>query len=271
MRDPGRFPRPKGSCCKWEVSPASSAAPGRAWPGDTCCRRVHDPHLGPSPSYACVGLLSPRETGKEVGCVLPGPPQPLGPVPHRYGSAAPSPSRISSPKTRTFPLSSLRLRHIIPLNISCKACLCGTETSVCVPASASPHERPRASPVHSRDLLLTWSSPVPALCSRFPPPVLTHTPVLSSARGRSVRPWGGDRRVSLSTGSCQVTRVAVNPDTLSCLLAGAQRCREMAEVSNEDPAPSSGMVRPLSPTPGVPWPQCRGRSRYGCCRVGREG
>ncbi|XP_044924407.1 cilia- and flagella-associated protein 46 isoform X2 [Mustela putorius furo] len=42
-------------------------------------------------------------------------------------------------------------------------------------------------------------------------------------------------------GSCQVARVAVNPDTLSCLLAGAQRCREMAEVSDEDPAPSSGM------------------------------
>lgn len=148
---------------------------------------------------------------------------------------------------------------------------CGTETCVRVPASASPHERPRASPVHSRDLLLPWSRHAPALRSRFPLPGLMHTPVLSSARGRSVRPWGGDRRVSLSTGSCQVARVAVNPDTLSCLLAGAQRCREMAEVSDEDPAPSSGMVRPLSPTPGVPRPQCRGRSRSGCCRVWQGG
>ncbi|XP_047559332.1 cilia- and flagella-associated protein 46 isoform X1 [Lutra lutra] len=42
-------------------------------------------------------------------------------------------------------------------------------------------------------------------------------------------------------GSCKVARVAVNPDTLSCLLASAQQCREMAKVNNEDPAPSSGL------------------------------
>ncbi|XP_045665368.1 cilia- and flagella-associated protein 46 isoform X2 [Ursus americanus] len=43
-------------------------------------------------------------------------------------------------------------------------------------------------------------------------------------------------------GSCKVARVAVDPDTFSCLLASAQQFRELtqAEVNKEGPAPSSG-------------------------------
>ena len=52
--------------------------------------------------------------------------------------------------------------------------------------------------------------------------------------------------MSVSTGSCKVARVAVNPATFSRLLASTQRFRELtqAEVNNEDLLPSSGPVSP---------------------------
>lgn len=102
MRDPGLFPRPKGSCSKWEVSSAaSSAAQGRAHGPRTPAAggfttHTRDPAL---PMLAqVVELVRDREGGGGEG-VLPGPPQPLGPVMHRDGPAAPAPLQdFCSPK-----------------------------------------------------------------------------------------------------------------------------------------------------------------------------
>lgn len=166
------------------------------------------------------------------------------------GPAAPTPpSEFLFSKNTIFPLSSLHLRHKIPLSISFRAKEgCGTETSICVPTAHSHQE------CHSKLCLEPGpSSHVPAVCSRRPTPsVHAHLhsvcpqpqSVVCKAGG-----WAHTAGVSVSTGSCKVARVAVDPDTFSCLLASAQQFRELtqAEVNKEGPAPSSGEVRTLSP------------------------
>lgn len=60
--------------------------------------------------------------------------------------------------------------------------------------------------------------------------------------------------MSVSADACRVARVAVNPATLSGLVAGAQQFREQsqAEVCSKDRALILGPVRPQ------PQPSCQG-------------